>query len=432
MSTAPASQTPTPEPPPIVWDQAQLLATPVSAWPQPNLEEILQTVTPEQAMVMAQFARQSNTLFHARLQALCSEFDQFRQEQQNAFFQVMAQAPGAAQTPAAPKAKFPEPMEFSGNRSSFEAFQSQVKAYLTVNGHAYPTDQMKSLYTLQKIRGAAYNHVQAWVDSATTDKPAEEITDWNKCLASLQKVFGPINESEDAINTLRSLRHTSTVDVYASEYRRLGPKTKYGDAPLCTMFESGLKHEIRDRFVGRDKPKTLEDWIREAAGIERDLSQLRSKPWGRNPNQFTAPRAQHHDPNAMEVDQISTSERERRRTLGLCYYCGQAGHIAPRCPVKPAGSRRSNPRVAATTGSASTPVAASSPGNAAPASATPAADSVGSPPAAQASLAAAPASATLAAPSPTTPALIAQLETLNRYLAAGSARNSEGSSGADF
>ena len=172
------------------------------------------------------------------------------------------------------------------------------------------------------------------MDSATSAQPAAKITDWDTCMDSLKKVFRLINKAEDAINTLHNLRHTSSVDDYASEYRRLAPKTKYGDAPLCTMFESGLKVEIRTCFVGRAKPQTLEEWIWDAATIEQDLAQLKGKQPAAKPNWFAQTRAQHRDPNAMELDQMTTAERECRRTLGLCFYCGQADHALAKCPVK--------------------------------------------------------------------------------------------------
>ena len=31
---------------------------------------------------------------------------------------------------------------------------------------------------------------------------------------------------------------------------------------------------------------------------------------------------------------VSPEERERQRKEGLCYRCGQKGHIAPNCPIK--------------------------------------------------------------------------------------------------
>jgi len=42
----------------------------------------------------------------------------------------------------------------------------------------------------------------------------------------------------------------------------------------------------------------------------------------------------------MELDatgtcRIAAREKERRRRLGLCDYCGGKGHSVPQCPVRP-------------------------------------------------------------------------------------------------
>ena len=51
----------------------------------------------------------------------------------------------------AAKAKFPEPPEFTGERTKFSAWKSQVTAYLYANQQAYSTDALKCAYTVQKL-----------------------------------------------------------------------------------------------------------------------------------------------------------------------------------------------------------------------------------------------------------------------------------------
>ncbi len=42
------------------------------------------------------------------------------------------------------------------------------------------------------------------------------------------------------------------------------------------------------------------------------------------------------DSEPMQVGRahLSREEKERRRSQGLCLYCGAAGHVAAQCPVK--------------------------------------------------------------------------------------------------
>ena len=112
-----------------------------------------------------------------------------------------------------------------------------------------------------------------------------------------------------------------------------------------TMFEDGLKQEIREPMVGRTKPGTLTAWITEAANIERDLAQLKGASRSTPAHSSSASTTTTHtttvsttakDPNAMDVDRATTvEERAKRRTEGKCFFCGLKGHIQRNCPTKP-------------------------------------------------------------------------------------------------
>ena len=293
-----------------------------SDWPAISFEDAVRALGVEHAIAVwhltegsAQRARDELDAFQiahngamtgtqALITQLRSDLQQTQQELQNAVATMAtlqqqlgpAVGPGAAPTPGGahggapvgaavpaafnpqavtPKVKFPEPEEFSGDRTKFSAFASQVRAYLVGMGHVYQTDRQRSLYTLQKVRGEAYNHVQAWVDSADTPTEVPELGDWNTCMASLKSIFGPLDEQGDARRALKALRHRTTVDTFAADFRRLGALTGFAENALVAMFEDGLKQEIREHLVGRTKPTTLGGWIQEAGNIERDIAMLK-------------------------------------------------------------------------------------------------------------------------------------------------------------
>ena len=321
---------------------AWLAENPVVNWPQAPLVEAIGILEPDEAIATAHVVnhaivplQQRIAQLELQLQTLDASFDAFRLQQGAANQQLLANAGGTT------RARFPEPPEFAGDRAQFSVWKSQVSAYLAVNSGSYQTEEQKCLYALQKLRGSAYSHVQAWVDSAGTATPAAEVTSWAVCLASLKSIFGPIDEEGDARRTLKAWKHTTSVDAYAAEYRRLGALSKFGDTTLCSMFEDGLKREIRDRFVGRTRPDTLSEWVSQATTIERDLAQLnhqvRSQRGNSGTHQATParpPAAAPRDPNAMEIDKVTQEERLRRRIHGLCFYCGNAGHVSAKCPAK--------------------------------------------------------------------------------------------------
>jgi len=123
-----------------------------------------------------------------------------------------------------------------------------------------------------------------------------------------------------------------------------------GNAALLWLYRQSLKNDVQRELI-RETYATLEDL--QAAAISTDdlLFSFKKQNQGERmagrksdarsrmtePRQTTQPSSNDGttgtgtDPNAMELDRLSTEEYRKRRAAGLCFKCGKKG-LARDCP----------------------------------------------------------------------------------------------------
>lgn len=103
---------------------------------------------------------------------------------------------------------------------------------------------------------------------------------------------------------------------------RIQRELQRGELPssLNGVIDAAIRADIRLRTI-----PAYDDEVRLSSRQERP-SPVREKAAG----------SSMPDPEPMQVGQARISREERicRRSLGLCLYCGEAGHPLHRCPVK--------------------------------------------------------------------------------------------------
>ena len=160
-----------------------------------------------------------------------------------------------------------------------------------------------------------------------------------------------------ALRKIKHIKQTKSVAEYFAELRPLVNTLGWNDAAILHTFHEGLKDDVKDVLVTleRNRIDTPDKLAGEAIRIDERLEERRKDKRSTQSFQPPSRRPQLHLLPALSmsrlpkpwylhlllwtcrqhVDALLIQERERRRQLGLCFYCGQKGHGTRDCPKKP-------------------------------------------------------------------------------------------------
>ena len=232
--------------------------------------------------------------------------------------------------------KVPRPRDFDGNRAAFDGFRAQVDLFFQLQPNAYPP-----VIHIQAIGTFLVGPALAWFAATTRADPG--ILDdprgfWN----AFENAFGDPHKAATAMRGIETLRQGDrAVADYAADFRQLVVHLDWSDAPLIRAFKRGLSSAVGNLLVTFPEQLTLTQVINDATTCGHRLAELSAlqapparptqhRPWA-PPGAAPAPAA---PAQAAVRGPLSDQEKQRRRDLGLCLYCGQPGHRAAGCPAK--------------------------------------------------------------------------------------------------
>lgn len=305
-------------------------------------------------------------------------------------FFVRGAQDAATRTPKGPKinpppafyGRTPKDKDKEAEDISFEEWSQKVRLYVRMRPQEFEgRPMMACIWAASLLRGPAEKWARPHTTAALsgTDIPAI-MTDLDLFLQSLQSAFGRPNVKRAAGQELVKLRQgKDTVSEYASKFKalRTESETDMGVTGLMLLFENGLNNQFRYDLASKEIEETddFDLWVRKLCEFDEDLrarrTGFRPNNWGQQgsyrPHAYaSASRGQAKDPDAMDIDRMSTEEMMRK---GLCFQCGEHGHLARKCPQKgkqPAGrskvaSQTATPTLTTAPSQDTAPAAASAP-----------------------------------------------------------------------
>ncbi|KAJ8501692.1 hypothetical protein ONZ51_g426 [Trametes cubensis] len=256
--------------------------------------------------------------------------------------------------------KLKMPPEFSGKRGEVVEWLQKCSLYLTMNKKTYDNDEMKIVFCLMLMNGGTAG---TWsrtfiedVERQAADqnknlRPGENRVEpnygtWDEFKKQLLDAFDDVDQKASARVLLRNLKQGSKkVEDYIAEFKSIISRCGITEFDvIADFFYAGLNRPLREKIFGMyPLPKNTSELYLRASTLEQQYHLGRAYDGKTSTYRPTykayRPRPQERDPDAMDVDKMTTEEREKHYREGRCFNCHQIGHLARQCP-----NRRTNDR----------------------------------------------------------------------------------------
>jgi len=185
------------------------------------------------------------------------------------------------------------------------------------------------------------------VDGVTMEAALD---DWLSFRRDFLKDWDEVDPSGGAYTKLLNLQQRATMKgkkqmslpTYAAKFKELIAKAKITGDAAFHMFGKGLTPAEFEKAMLMN-PTTLDEWYR--AAITLDNIRTRTYAYSPRSGNGHASSSSSHDEWAMQVDNLSlqteiairamsSKERERHIKEGLCFICGNKGHMSGECPKR--------------------------------------------------------------------------------------------------
>ena len=259
-------------------------------------------------------------------------------------------------------------------------FLSQCRINFRDRPKAFRDDRQKVNYAISYLKDSALTFFTPTVET-DFEQPWQD--HWPTFVKELERNFGvpdPVGAAVRELNQLE-MKSTDRIATYIVEFNRLSGVSQWPEAPLVYRFYEGLPDRLKDEVTrGDGKPRTLfgmvekaqnadnRYWERQEERARHDATRPKpqsnqidnkgqSKPSGsgsNNDNKSSSSSNQNKNSNKDKGQQSSSSsgnnnksddkssilgkdgklteaERNRRKTMGLCLFCGKTGHRASDC-----------------------------------------------------------------------------------------------------
>lgn len=251
-----------------------------------------------------------------------------------------------------------KPTPFDGDRKKIETFIQECRVYLQVNKKIYSTDEAKVAFFLSFMNDKeALRWKQTFLRSITDADGEMKFPTIKEFIDYLNMYFKPTNQTQEAAHQLALLRQgNKSAEEIITQFRLLISLAGYSSDTvsdhlhLIEKLQRTLNPSLVKKIMLMDNPPTtLNEWVDKAILIDNNyrmtmdvlgrMKEGKSKGEGRTGNYGksnyfggnyfgTKKTREEKDPNAMDIDAMTTEKRAALMRKGACFICEEPGHLA--------------------------------------------------------------------------------------------------------
>jgi Ty3 transposon capsid-like protein/Zinc knuckle len=250
--------------------------------------------------------------------------------------------------------KLNPPKPFTGDRSKLLKFVYDCTLHLTLNQKIYDNDLKKISFVLSFMEGEAAIWKERFMAEAMRKMEKGENLDlgtWKEFTEAVNASFSPYDALGDALEEMKTLclKTDGSIDEHIAKFKILVNKSQIEreSAVMVDLFRETLTPTLQRRILMLEvPPRDLKGWYDWASRLDNQFKRAQrimgqtAQNYGKRDEKkkeekrWTFPRKQERDPNAMDVDSLSTQERTKLMKKGACFNCKKHGHLARDCPDK--------------------------------------------------------------------------------------------------
>ena len=230
---------------------------------------------------------------------------------------------------------------FDGDRNNLNKFIQACNAYLDLNTEIFSKDKKKILFVLSYMtEGMA----EAWKE-VFMDEKNRAYGSYTDFLVEVKKAFSVADAEGEAQAQLWHLRQEKdTADEYIVQFRILAGRAKLtDDKTLIKYFIEGINIGILQKIFGQKPlPTMISKWYKAATKFDsqhRRLQEIIARKKGimgfqiqmKKLNTLRFSGSYQNDPNTMDINRLTTEEREKHYKENRCFNCHKIGHWARDC-----------------------------------------------------------------------------------------------------
>jgi hypothetical protein len=248
---------------------------------------------------------------------------------------------------------------FNGNSANAEAFWTNLANYYFLNQDLYSSTskQIASALTHFKLGTPAGEWAKDRQQTALANSPPD-FGSWQAFQDTFKAHFIPVDAKLLSTQLLHTLRmNNKPFSEWYQEWSTHANRSGANEETKMYAFRQNIPAALHQKILGvSPAPTTLTRLVELAKEFDQtwrmyNTSRTQNNAYSRrqpnvrstNPDDPTDPAIAlaNFPPKPNQFKKLSQDEKDRRRRENRCLYCGEAGHWADKCPMKP--RRRFNP-----------------------------------------------------------------------------------------